>query len=314
MSKPNKKSKPLSAPNRVAESKNRLAQLLLEPPSHVPRGPERSQTVPARMSAVMGNRTMAAGELQDALTAAGETFNSSNLRSYISTTLNSTMRQALDANGNPLRLRSGALIKVHYFTCLKRGLYRVATAQDLLVETRKLQALDAEAARPPSERAAIIDAITAAGGNQTQAAKQLGIGRNTLRDRLRSYGRKASEFVKPLAANGTPPVQVTPQVARLMHVKATPTVPTNGVTHGAVASENRANGNGLTAHVYMSNASYPELHEALDDRIKQVLFEQLGAYLKVNLRSELMLILNERRQKSDGLHPESRLQVKPASS
>jgi DNA-binding NtrC family response regulator len=41
-----------------------------------------------------------------------------------------------------------------------------------------------DAPSPPDERQRIIDALSAAGGNQTEAARALGISRNTLAARL----------------------------------------------------------------------------------------------------------------------------------
>jgi len=109
---------------------------------------EESRTVPARMAAVMGDRTMTAGEVEAALEAVGERLQSGNVRSYISTTLNSSTTSVLDSSGQPLRYRSGWILKVHVFTSTERGRFRVSTPQDILAEAERLLARDEQVAAP----------------------------------------------------------------------------------------------------------------------------------------------------------------------
>jgi len=104
--------------------------------------PNKSRTVPERIAAVMGARAMSAPELLVALDEAGEKFESSNLPSYMSTTLNSTLTSVVDASGETVRLRSGKLLKVHVFTLVKRGVYRVSTPEDMQLEAQTLLAKD----------------------------------------------------------------------------------------------------------------------------------------------------------------------------
>jgi len=99
-----------------------------------------SGTVPERLAAVMGRRIWTAPELHDALEAAGVHLQSNNIRSYISTTLNSTMKNApADVRG-----RDGKPMKVHLFTNVERGRYRVASQEDIQAEIQKIR--EAEAA------------------------------------------------------------------------------------------------------------------------------------------------------------------------
>jgi hypothetical protein len=94
-------------------------------------------TWPERVARVMGNHTMTAGEVLAALDTAGEKFESNNPRSYVSTTLNSSLMNVRGVDGD-LRDRNNKLVKVHVFTATERGHYRVATDQDIQTELRKI--------------------------------------------------------------------------------------------------------------------------------------------------------------------------------
>lgn len=97
-----------------------------------------SLTVPERVAALMGTSTWTAGELQEALANAGESFKSNNLRSYLSTTLNSSMMNVTGPDGGDLKFNDGKLVKVHVFHSVERGQYRVATDEDMQAEVKKL--------------------------------------------------------------------------------------------------------------------------------------------------------------------------------
>lgn len=97
-----------------------------------------SLTVPQRVAALMGTSTWTAGELQEALANAGESFKSNNLRSYLSTTLNSSMMNVTGPDGRDLTFNDGKLVKVHVFKSVERGQYRVATDEDMQDEVKKL--------------------------------------------------------------------------------------------------------------------------------------------------------------------------------
>lgn len=117
--------------------------------------------VPQRVAAVMQDRAMSIPEVEAALKNAGETFKSDNLRSYISTTLNSSTRAMTDGQGRNVR--------VHYFVSQERGVYRVATPEDIQREiqqprtTAVLKSKPApKAKRPPPRDATATSAARSA--------------------------------------------------------------------------------------------------------------------------------------------------------
>jgi hypothetical protein len=236
------------------------------------------------MAAVMGDRTMTAGEVEAALEAVGERLQSGNVRSYISTTLNSSTTSVLDSSGQPLLYRSGGRLKVHFFTCTERGHYRVSTPQDILAETQKLQALDVEKlgtpvleAGSPAQRQILIDALTRADGNRTKAAQELGIDRNTLRLRLNKCGIDAQAYVKHSGVKGLP---VT-SFSGAHRGNVPPTVPEIDAIF-----RNRNGGRpahlGNLAAARLARRVFPQpVLDVLNERIGQVLVEVLTPYLKV---------------------------------
>lgn len=116
-------------------SGGKVGRVVISRPVKKTSGP---MTVPERVAALMGGNTWTAGELQEALANAGESFKSNNLRSYISTTLNSSLMNVLGADGSELKLNDGKLVKVHVFKAVERGQYRVANEEDIQEEVKKL--------------------------------------------------------------------------------------------------------------------------------------------------------------------------------
>lgn len=94
-------------------------------------------TVPEKVAAVMGDAVWDAAGLEKVLAAEGIDFKSNNLRAYVSSILSSTkmfvpgQEDLLGSDGKPLR--------VHRFTQMERGKYRVANAEDIQEELRDLQ-------------------------------------------------------------------------------------------------------------------------------------------------------------------------------
>lgn len=95
-------------------------------------------TVPERVAKAMKRSVWSAGDLVEELERVGEKFNSDNMRSYISTILNSSMMAVECPDGSDLCDSAGKRVKVHAFTAVERGQYRVATADDVLKEVQKL--------------------------------------------------------------------------------------------------------------------------------------------------------------------------------
>jgi hypothetical protein len=100
-------------------------------------------TVPERLAYVMGRRIWTAPELEAALETAGVHLKSGNVKSYISTTLNSSMKNAKGPDGTELKGTNGKPIKVHVFKNVDRGHYRVATAEDTQIEVAEIRVREA---------------------------------------------------------------------------------------------------------------------------------------------------------------------------
>ena len=73
----------------------------------------------------------------EALAAAGERFESKNLRMYMSTVLNSTMTTVMDSANEVICGKDGKPIRVHVFTSVRRGVYRVSTNADFQAEVNQ---------------------------------------------------------------------------------------------------------------------------------------------------------------------------------
>lgn len=113
----------------------------------IPASNSNALTVPQRMAAVMGDQAMSAGQLVEALEAAGEVFESTNLRTYMSTMLNSTMMGVTDTAGKPILGGNDKPLKVHTFTVVERGIYRVSTKEDIQREVNELLASQGKRAK-----------------------------------------------------------------------------------------------------------------------------------------------------------------------
>jgi len=129
------KAKPTGKATGKAGGKVAIGRVVIKP--LVTRASSDEPTVPERLAKAMGRHTWTAGDLQGELEKIGEVFNSNNLRSYLSTTLNSTMMNVATPNGD-LRDGEGKLVKVHVFKAVERGQYRVAKTEDVQAEVKKL--------------------------------------------------------------------------------------------------------------------------------------------------------------------------------
>ena len=101
-------------------------------------------SVPQRMAAVMGKRTMKARDVAQAMVAAGEPFKSKDINAYMATLLASSKLCPMGPDGLPMRRKNGYKLKVHMFALVARGLYRVATREDHQEEARALLAMEAD--------------------------------------------------------------------------------------------------------------------------------------------------------------------------
>lgn len=74
---------------------------------------------------------MNARQLAEAAIAAGEKFDTTNLVALVASALVQSTTRVKGRDGEPLRDRNGVLVKVHVFTSCTKGLYRVASPEDI---------------------------------------------------------------------------------------------------------------------------------------------------------------------------------------
>lgn len=133
----------------------------------------------------MGRRKMTAAEAAEALVKAGVRFKSTNVPALMTSVLSQTTMRLKGPNGKPLRDKHGDLIKVHMFTAVKRGVYRVSTPDDLQKEA--LEILDGSDSNGAAARAEVVvatdDDYVAPNGTRTLVREMF---RETIRGELRS--------------------------------------------------------------------------------------------------------------------------------
>lgn len=94
-----------------------------DPKKKAPRG---DMTLIEKMVNVMGDQSMTARQIEEALVASGLIISANNTRSYISSLLGTQTKKVKDASGNTLRdPRTKELVRAMVFKKVDRGLYQV---------------------------------------------------------------------------------------------------------------------------------------------------------------------------------------------